>query len=208
MDEKKNSYRLWIIFSTVFLFLFASQNAQASWLIYHKPAFEGKVIDIDTKIPIEGAVILAYYERSFVIGFGEGPVVFSIQETLTDKEGKFVVPSYTTVMLPVFLGAKVSIGVYKPGYAQTGANEEQFSKNGWKHIEEYTWYPNTTKIIKFHDGVFELPKLETKEDRIRAVPSRESDSPSHMLEGQRLLTQAINEEYRHFGMPMLPVPKR
>ncbi|MBI3583826.1 MAG: hypothetical protein HY096_07745, partial [Nitrospinae bacterium] len=29
------------------------------WMVYHKPAFKGKVIDAETKKPIEGAVVVA-----------------------------------------------------------------------------------------------------------------------------------------------------
>jgi hypothetical protein len=144
-------------------------TTNASWLIYHKPAFEGQVIDIDTKEPIEGAVVTAYYQRTFVIGFGEGPVGFSVQETLSDKEGKFVIPSFTTLLIPVFFGTTAEIGIYKPGYAQTGEREEIFSKEGRLKSKEYTWYPNTSKRIRIYNAVFELPKLESKEDRKSAI---------------------------------------
>ena len=39
-----------------FLLLASLQSdAHGSWLIYHKPAYEGKVVDVETNEPIEGA---------------------------------------------------------------------------------------------------------------------------------------------------------
>lgn len=173
-----------------------SQFTKSPWLYYHKPSFSGQVIDIDTKQPIEGAVVEAFYYSRLMIapGTGGGPTIFKIRETLTDKEGRFTITPYTTWVSPFDFGERVTFSVYKPGYAGSGASEEQFSKNGWKHIEEYTWFPNKTKTIKFHDGVFELPKLESKEDRDKAMPTRSDKS-----EQQKLLTKILNEERSYLG---------
>jgi hypothetical protein len=194
MSETINSRFLSIFFFTFFLLTLWPLTSNASWLIYHKPAFEGQVIDIDTKEPVEGAVVTAYYQRTYVIGFGVGPTDFSIQETLTDKNGKFVIPSYTTLLLPIFFGTSVSIGIYKPGYAQTGEGEAVFTKEGRLKTKEYHWFPNESKLIRVHDGVFELPKLEKKEDRETAMQNSIED-----LNNQKLLQKVIDGELKYLG---------
>jgi hypothetical protein len=154
------------------------------------------VIDIDTKKPIEGAVVEAFYygRLGFSLGAGGSPDFFGIRETLTDKEGKFLITPYTTWVNPFSFGHRVTFSVYKPGYAGAGANEDQFSKNGWKHIDEYNWYENKTKTIKFHDGVFELPRLESKEDRDKAMSNCCDNSDQ-----QKLLITILNEERSFLG---------
>ena len=54
--------------------------------------FEGKVIDADTKQPIEGAVVLGvYYFTAYTIA-GSNSYVEDGQETLTDVNGEFKLP--------------------------------------------------------------------------------------------------------------------
>jgi hypothetical protein len=190
--RKKTKIRLGVLLGTVLTLSLISQFTSCGWLIYHAPSFSGQVIDIDTKGPIEGAVVEAfYYDRGgFALGAGGGPELFAVRETLTDKEGNFVVAPHTRLINPFTWGHSVTFRVYKPGYAPSGANEAQFSKDGFKHIDEYSWYPNKTKTIKFHDGVFELPRLETKEDRKEAWRQIEPDRK----ELQALLLRKYHEE--------------
>ena len=51
-----------IIFFVFFAAILSPTSSQA-WLIYHKPAFKGKVIDAETKKPIEGAVVVVVYKK-------------------------------------------------------------------------------------------------------------------------------------------------
>ncbi|HEY5974247.1 MAG TPA: hypothetical protein VIU41_05845, partial [Geobacteraceae bacterium] len=52
-----------IIILSVLLLLMAS-SSDASWLIYHEPEFRGEILDIDTKEPIEGVVVVVEYTKS------------------------------------------------------------------------------------------------------------------------------------------------
>jgi hypothetical protein len=51
-----------IIFITIIVFFTVS--AFAGWLIFHKSAFRARVIDAETKEPIEGAVWLLYMKNT------------------------------------------------------------------------------------------------------------------------------------------------
>ena len=92
--------------------------AHASWLIYHKPEFKGKVIDAETKEPIEGAVMVAMYgKHSLISGPGGGySSVIKVKEVLTDKYGEFYFPSYTTIIQPNSIEDYVQFIIYKPEY--------------------------------------------------------------------------------------------
>ena len=60
---KMNRKRIVILIALLSFLVFASVPAFAGWLIYHKPAFKGKVINAETKGPIEGAVVVVTYTK-------------------------------------------------------------------------------------------------------------------------------------------------
>jgi hypothetical protein len=97
--------------------LFAA-SSEAGWLIYHEPEFNGTILDIDTKQPIEGAVVVVEYKKeSMGVGAGNISWVIGVREALTSKEGKFRFPSYTTLIQPFSWQTHTVFLIYKPGYA-------------------------------------------------------------------------------------------
>ena len=104
------------------LFLFLSFTSTPShalwWMVYHKPAFNGKVIDAETKEPIEGAVVVAIYKKYPIIsGPGGGSQsIMDIKEILTDAKGEFYFSSYTTVIQPFSIEGSATFIIFKPGY--------------------------------------------------------------------------------------------
>lgn len=104
------------IIAAFILFISMVQTTQAVGL-YKKPEFRGRIIDAETKQPIEGAVAVALYDKSPLIGGPGGPnsYVFHAKETLTDNKGEFRLPAYSTFLIfseDVF----VMFIFYKPGY--------------------------------------------------------------------------------------------
>src|SRR3989338_394599 len=88
-----------------------------AWLIYHKPEFKGKVIDSETKEPIEGAVVVVTYSKTVFRFMPEtGDVIIEVKETLTDKDGNFSIPSYTTMIDPLAWESHADFIIFKPGY--------------------------------------------------------------------------------------------
>lgn len=85
---------------TLYAFLIFSVTALpacASPLTYSAEAIEAKVVDAETKKPLEGAVVVAHWvlEESTIISFKvrqAGDLM--ILETVTDKEGKFTFPAW------------------------------------------------------------------------------------------------------------------
>ncbi len=197
----KNVYLI-IVLSTLLIIAFTT-SAAAGWIIFHKQEFRGKVIDAETKEPIEGAVVVATYQKYPIIsGPGGGsPSIVKIKETLTDKKGEFYFPAYTTIIQPLAREVETVFIIFKPGYGSHPwrqvpplvSHEEFFSKElgtkGEKHLR--------SKTISFTYGVLELPRRKTREERLKAIPGGPGGARSKELP---LLYKAINEERRRFGL--------
>ena len=61
--------------------------------------WRGKVIDAETKEPIEGAVVLAVWHRNYRTPAGDNAYFYEAKEVLTNKEGRFEIPSYIQINL-------------------------------------------------------------------------------------------------------------
>jgi hypothetical protein len=189
-----------------------------AWLFYHKPAFKGKVIDAETKLPIKGAVVMVVYNKKLVAGFEPMTYLFDIRETLTDDKGFFGIPSYTTVINPLSVNAAVDFIIFKPGYGVypgkqilprgMNSNDQElfFSEYFGKERKIELLTGSTLKGTEPHTGWFnvifgivELPKLKTFEDRrINVLIDLPSDN--NLLDKQRNLIRLINEERQNLGM--------
>ncbi|RLC12807.1 MAG: hypothetical protein DRI57_17305 [Deltaproteobacteria bacterium] len=128
--------------------------------VYHKPALRGKVVDAETDEPLEGAVVAVIYSRKIFTYccciFPHSSVEeLSERETLTDMNGMFYIPSYTTVMMPISLGSGMSFSIFKPGY-------------GWRYRVSPAPLSGggmTESLSKGSGPVLKMPKVKTWEER-------------------------------------------
>jgi len=105
-----------IPFFLIFLFIFFANTAYG--FIYYEPAYGGKVIDADTKEPIEGVTVSVDYSKS-VFGFADSHTVdYDKRETLTDKNGEFYIPAYIAINLNplTWFGGRSHEAIGKTGY--------------------------------------------------------------------------------------------
>ena len=168
--------RFWIFLIFITIILFLTNSAFAGWLIFHRPAFKGRVIDADTKEPIQGAVVVAVYQKHPMISgpAGGSSSIIKIKETLTDEKGEFFLSSYTTIIQPLAMEWDTEFIIYKPGYGKYPSHraspshvinqEELFSKQ----IGTQGAIQVRAKAVSFIYGVVELPRLKTWEERNRA----------------------------------------
>jgi len=200
-----------IIGLSMFLISAFCTSCFAGWIIYHKPAFRGRIIDAETKKPIEGAVVVAkYYKYPIISGPGGGSAsIMHIKEALTDKNGEFLIPSYTTVIQPLSIEDQATFIIYKPGYGRFPYQRVSPPKPmSSPAIERFFWKESFGKqgeiILSFGPlkkgygtyGVVELPPLKNRKERLRAVPS----PPTDKIKDTPFLYKAINEEYKGFGL--------
>jgi len=161
-----------IITLSLIVFLTAT-SANAWWPIFYEPEFNGQILDIDTKEPVAGAVVVVEYIKvAMGVGAGQVSSIIGVQETLTDKNGKFRIPSYTTLVQPLFTWKGDSVFlVFKPGYANINglALKNYFTGEEEKEAEG-SWPGPEFKGLKYRlrRGIVELPKLKTREQRWHA----------------------------------------
>lgn len=203
------------LFAALLLIMLPTDNACADWLIYHKPAFEGKVIDAETKGPIEGAVVVAIYNKTLMsLGAGTNSYEINVREALTNKDGYFQIPSYTTLIQPFSWEDSATFIIYKPGYGsfpshqsyppvlERGAQERYFTI-GLGVEADFQRGIGAFQFIKLTAGIVELPRLHTKEERLRTIPGRPSFTDPKDLP---FLYKNINDERVGFGLD--PVGKK
>jgi len=178
--------------------LFFATSA-CGWIVYHKPEYSGKVVESESGKVIEGAVVVAIYNKK-ILGVGAGTIsdIINVQEALTDKEGLFRIPSYTTLIQPLSWEAAATFIVFKPGYAAvSGINlEDNLSKDSAQEVE-MPWLYNKVMKFKFGPRLVGLPKLQTKEEREKARKSAmfwDFDSIEKKLP---LIYKAVNEERKN-----------
>jgi len=158
-----------ILISILFLILFCSTNSSASWLVYHKPEFKGRVVDIDTNRPLEGAVVVAIY-RTEAIGIGDSvDIDIHAREAITDMDGNFRIPSYTTLIQPFSWSTPVCFTIFKPGYGTVSyaGFESTFSGSDITDHEFPAQFNTRLKIRVTTKGEIMLPRVEGK-DRLES----------------------------------------
>jgi hypothetical protein len=109
------------------------------WLYFHSEGRSGRVVEADTNIPVEGAVVIAYWSALPMLN-GPHPIMFlfwlnplwhigdsltrklgsgKIEVTATDKNGEFIIPAWSAFQpwtFNAFSSEYPKMCIYKPGY--------------------------------------------------------------------------------------------
>jgi hypothetical protein len=196
-----------IIIFIIFIYVFTT-SAHA-WLIYSKPEFHGRVIDTESKKPIEGTAVVVLYEKWEFGGPGGGNTLpMDAKETLTNKDGEFYFPAYRTLIGPLSRVSDVSFIIFKPGYVSvTRIDGIEISEEKYFTIEKdkvgadgeinYVDRWDRTLTFKGSLGIVELKMAKTREEKLRTIPSPPTDYTSKELP---LFIKMINEEGHNLGL--------
>lgn len=144
-------------------------------VIHHYGDYHGKVVDIETKEPIEGAVVLAvYYTQQYTFA-GAVHHYLDAQETLTDEKGEFKIPALTCLTFrPLHsFDSWPSFTIFKPGYGCFPRHEGTTSTG----INEQWLRPGEHELVK-------LPRLKALEERrrnCRCIPTSVPDDKMKQL---------------------------
>lgn len=184
---KTNFFTLLLLF-----FIFCFSSGFSLFPCYLSP-FEGKVIDADTKTPIEEAAVLAVYHGSTISVAGSNIYPVDAQETLTDANGEFKISAKTVWFGKVGGWPEGNIIIFKPGYG-TFPNHKQSESIGVNK----SWPPPNKCIV------YELPKLKTREERKDNLIFSRPDIPYKKM---RNFINLINEEYSDLGLPGVSIPQ-
>lgn len=152
--------------------------------------YEGKVIDADTKQPVEGAVIHGTWSK---VQLGGAHEYYDSYEVLTDKNGEFKIPGKGLLVLSEI--EDMTLIIFKAGY-------KQWTPNSWSGLKEGKWR-NEEVVWSGNKGTFKLFKMTIDERKKRVV-----DLPHTPTNKQRLMRIESNKENIEIGEPnntLLPV---
>ena len=123
--------------------------------------YKGRVVDSETGRPLEGAVVLAVWNLNVPVIVDTVDVFLDAEEVLTDGNGRFAVGRHTPRSLKPGKVEGPYLTIYYPGYGFYPMN----------HVSPpIPTFGGTDEVLKRMDKeevIFELPRLKTREDRIR-----------------------------------------
>ena len=172
--------------------------AGSASLYYSDGPWKGTVIDAETKEPIEGAVVVAVWQKVYATPAGDNSYFFDAIETLTDKDGKFIVPKFSAInVIPIIRRIEgPDFTIFKPGYTP-------FPGPAYNYFHKY--FSNSplrvdrkARMELFKKGVIvELLRLKSNEERRINMPSPIGDISYYKK--QKQLIKLINEERKYLG---------
>lgn len=180
------------------VFLIAILCFNCSYALAAGP-WKGKVIDAETKEPIEGAVVLAVWDRNYRTPTGGSSYFYEAKEVLTDKEGRFEIPSYTPInLLPLISYIEGPFfTIFKPGYGSLPMGLWNFFTGAVVESKEIELYG---KRYRLATGLIELPPLKTREERRMVGASPMGDKKD--WKKQKQFIKLLREEWEYLtGKP-------
>ncbi len=162
----------------IFLIILMTQAGCLYIVRYH-----GKVVDQETREPIEGAVVLGEWAVYHFGPAGGYASFYDARETVTDKNGEFTISGQGLRILSS-VGSMDAV-IYKSGYTY-------YRSGGWATIKEGMY---SSKEVKWEGDmpVFPLRKL-TDEERKKDVNGSFIPSAGEGGESTRLMINEINKE--------------
>ncbi len=183
----KNKKRIVIGFVVVLFCLISSACAHSDG------PYKGKVVELETGNPIEGAVVAASWSIEEV---PHAQKICDAEEAVTDKNGEFVLPKGSCISHPLAKMFGPYVIVFKPGYLG-------YPPLGATQQERKTYMPNFTGD-EFKDkkqyNVIELGKPKTRKEREFTVAHAEGLLDDKALKKLPTLLKLTNEENRNLGL--------
>jgi len=190
--------RTFVLATVLIMLSSASSFASSASFYYSDGPWMGKIIDAETKEPIEGAVIVAIWKKIIPSPTGSSSRFLNATEVLSEDKGIFTIPRYEAInMIPFcWIEGPDIFTVYKPGYSA-------FPGPGYKYFK---YFPNSPLRVDrkaleelLKKGItVELLKLKTQEERIENIPGDPyADIRSNKLP---LLYKLKNQERKIFGL--------
>ena len=158
--------------------------------------WKGKIIDVETKEPLDGAVILAVWERVYRTPSGPSSSFYEAREVVTNNAGGFEIPSYTPInLLPIISNMRGPLfTIFKPGYGSVNGMALGGYFTG--KAQEVQDFEISGRRYRYALGVIELPKLKTREERLKII-----SLPSSIPDGKMpKLIEFINKEAMDLGI--------
>ncbi len=151
-----------IYFKRLFLYVSFFCLATFGCAAYADGPYHGRLIDAETKLPIEGAAVFAQW---WVHHLGTLPPqsYYDAQETLTDQQGNFVIPGIMNPPTdPTVILDPPSFIIFKPDYQAIGGRRlipTPPELQAYSKIKDNVYEENGIMVV-------EVRHLKTREERI------------------------------------------
>lgn len=147
--------------------------------------YEGRIIDAETRQPLEGVVVFGEWKVFHPNLAGGNYTYYDAAETLTDKNGEFRIPGKGVRVLSNL--TEMYFLIFKAGY-------EAIHPVPWRALKNMI----TTDNVRFegNKAIIPIRKLTLEERKKRPIPVRSSHAP---LEKQKKLTNELNKECSDLG---------
>lgn len=190
----------WFFFVVAFLSLYVLAIALENNSVFAAGPWKGRIIDMETKEPLEGAVVLAVWERVYRTPAGPNSYFYEAKEVITDREGRFEISSYTpTNLLPLISYMRGPyFTFFKPGYLSLSRYDYgAFFLEGTR--EAPVELPEMRKVFRLAPGIIELPKLKTREERLKHLPGSSDPFRNH-YDKKRNYMRLLGIESKELGL--------
>lgn len=166
------------IFLAVLLTSFSISYAE----LYSGGPWRGRVIDADTKEPIEGAVVVAIWKREYDTPAGGSSRFHDAKETLTDEGGRFEIPAYRvsgdnkSLWREKDLQGNIALNLFIPGPTISGPDFIIYkpSYGNYPRQDELGIYPiedgSKVEYQEFHKEIVKGQEIEWVKKRTKTFP--------------------------------------
>lgn len=161
-------------------------------VVHHYDSITGKVVDLDTGEPLEGAAVHASYYTTFYNMIDPTSWYLNSQETLTDAKGEFIIPAqFSFAFRPMNLfDDMVLFRIFKPGH-------ECFPGKNTR--------PSLIYLKEKDRNIILLPKTVTREQHLQSL-SCHPWSSDITVDEYPILFDLLNKESINLGLgPLQPV---
>jgi len=174
----------------VVLGLAARADAAGPW--------QAQVVDAETKQPLEGIVVLAWWTRHVRSFGGYSEDYRDSQEVLTGKDGRFTIePRWFFSLNPLVFFRGPFVAMFKPGYGDYEWPGYRGSETWPKEKREAL--RTEAQLLLLEGIVLEMPLLVSvgqREEYLKHLSGRISGVP---LDKRPLMQEAVREERKTLG---------
>jgi len=192
----------WSLACALFLGTIFSLAACATPAFYSAKEIHGQIVDAETGQPIEGAVVVGQWVL-FHIGIGHGghKSRIHIHETVTDKDGKYVIPAWGPKPHPPMTelhDRDPDILIFKSGYEPQVLTNSVVREDAVRVSE---WDGKTVKLMRTKRSLEDYAqRLESMSISLPREGKEWRTFPRMILaldaENRRLLSLGLNKKYR------------
>ncbi len=186
-----------VLLMVVSFFLLTGCTYRCFHPVWYEGDYRGKVIDAETKEPIEGVVVLGvWYSQLWSPGGGVSEY-YDARETVTDKNGEFTMPGKGIRILSNLV--PVDLLIFKAGYEYEAGSWTSL-KVGYLAREKVKWEGDK--------AIIPLKKLTMEERRKQGTPDfyvgkrydeQENLTHSCLPKNIKLLPKEVNKELLEQG---------